>query len=190
MVVQVNLLKDYIDLIQDEEIKNELYRLMQFPEVQAAFSKGSTYAGSNHPADENKPYGLLLHTLRVANVAVQLARSGEGVNSETYDILIASAILHDIPYKFKENGYTDMAHAHKNSLWFVENTKLTGDKKDKILTCILNHMGKWDSYGMSDKEKYPPNELSVIIHLADNLASRKNIYVNIDCVDYLKSNLD
>lgn len=186
----LKLLKGYINLISDEEIRQDVIFLLSFPEVQVAFSKGSTYAGSNHPEDENKPYGLLLHTLRVTNVAVQLGRSGDTTSPDFYNTIIASAILHDVPYKFKENGYTNMQHAEDNALWYATNSKLTGEKKIAILTCILHHMGKWDTYGTTDKMKYSITPEATIVHLADNLASRKNIIVNVDCLDYLRSNLD
>jgi hypothetical protein len=186
----LSLLKQYVYLIQDIDIRTDLIHLLGKSEVQSAFSKGSTYSGSNHPEDENKAYGLLLHSLRVVNVAIQLLRSDYSVQQLDYDILIASGILHDVPFKFKENGYTDLNHAHSNAVWFSENTTLTGDSKSKILSCILHHMGRWDTSTSSDKEKYPLTNLAWVLHLADNLASRKNILVNVDCVDYLKVNLD
>ena len=186
----LNLLKQYVYLIQDIEIRNDVLQLLSKTVIQEAFAKGSTYAGSNHPEDENKAYGLLLHSLRVVNVATQLFRSDYNTQQIDYDILIDSGILHDVPYKFKENGYTDLNHAHSNAVWFSENTTLIGDKKAKILACILHHMGKWDTSTSSDKEKYPLTNLAWVLHLADNLASRKNILVNIDCIDYLKINLD
>lgn len=185
----IKLLQDYIDLIQDDVIRKELYRLMQKTEVQAAFSKGSTYAGSNHPQDENMAYGLLKHTLRVANLAIQLLRSYPNMASLDFDIIIASAILHDIPYKFKSNGFTNLRHAYDNAVWFSQNTKLPEDKKTPIISCILYHMGRWDNTNNSDKDSITPTLHGWILHLADNIASRKNINVNIDCVDYLKENL-
>lgn len=186
---EIKLLKDYITLIQDDEIQEELYRLMQKTEIQQGFSLGSTYAGSNHPADENTSYGLLLHTLRVANVVAQLYRSYPEYNTLELDILLASAILHDVPYKFKENGYTNLRHAYDNAYWFMQNSELPIDKKYPIVGCILHHMGKWCPVETKDKETFPMNHLTWFLHLADNISSRKNIFINVDCMEYLKENL-
>lgn len=186
----LNLLNDYANLIQNETIREDTQRLLNLPEVQQAFKYPSSISGLYHPQDEKGEYGLLLHTLRVCNVAIQLYRSVEDYSNNpiAYDILIASSLLHDVPYKYIGDS-SNRQHAKDNALWFGENTNLIGEFRDKIATCLYYHMGRWDLHSHTDYNIFPNNLLAWTIHQVDNLVSRANIFVDVNSVEYLRSNL-
>ena len=185
-----NTLSNYINLINNEEIREDVIKLMNRPEVGEAFKYPSSSTGLFHPADENQPWGLLIHTLRVCNVAIQLYRCVEDYSNNTiaYDILIASALLHDVPYK-NIDGKSNKNHAHDNAVWFSQNSTMPMEVRTQIANCIQWHMGRWDSNNHTDYDKFPNNLLSWSLHQSDCIVSRKNISVGIDCIDYIKSNL-
>lgn len=185
-----NLLKDYCDLIHREDIKTDTIRLLNQPEVLEAFKYPSSISGLFHPQDEIGEYGLLLHSLRVCNFAIQLYRCIEdhSNNSLAYDILIASALLHDVPYKNIE-GVSNYKHAYTNAEWYYKNSKLDKEIKDRITSCILHHTGRWLAENHSDYQKFPSDLLCWSIHQADCMSSRKNILIDINSIDYIKSNL-
>lgn len=183
------MLNKYIDLIEDSEIKNEVNRLIHRDECIACLRRSSSSTGDFHPADEFSEWGQLLHTLRVTNLAVQIYRSVE-YNRLDMDIIIAGALLHDVPYKFMlESGYCNMTHAVDNGLWFLDNTILCGYKKESIATCIINHMGKWETSQSAILNTYPMTSQAWAVHLADSISSCKNINVDIQDINYLRNKI-
>lgn len=184
-----DLLIKYANLINDNSIKEDTLNLLKLPQVMEAFRYPSSISGMFHPKDEIGEYGLLLHSMRVCNVAIQLYRSVEEYSNNTiaYDILIASSLLHDVPYKNIE-GVPNTKHSYTNAEWYFKNSELDNNIKEQITSCILHHTGRWQAENHSDYSKFPNNLLSWTIHQADNLASRSNILVDVDTIDYLKSN--
>ena len=190
----LKLLVGYIDLIQDDGIKNLVKTLFADKQVQMCMEHASTYSGHNHPEDEFCKFGQLKHTLRVCNIAIQLYRSIPGATSIDYDIIIASSLLHDVPYKFSfETGYTELNHAVLNAKWFymkTEQLNFKGEVRDKITSCILNHMGKWETSRDSLFDTFTPDQYTWAVHLADSISSRKNVIIDISDLNYIKENLN
>lgn len=186
----IKLLDDYINLIYNEPLREDTKRLLYLPEVQDAFKYPSSISGKFHPQDENGEWGLLLHTLRVCNIAIQLYRCVEDYSNNTpaYDILIASALLHDVPYK-NINGKSNYNHAHDNAKWYNQNSFNQVNIRQEVAKVIMWHMGRWQVENHSDYTQFPNNLLAWTLHQADALASRSNILVNVDSVEYLRSNL-
>lgn len=184
----LNILREQLNLIQDIDIKKDATHFISMPEIRSAFMQTSSSTGLYHPVDENSKYGLLVHTLRVITVAILLFNTGGNVHNrqEEFDCLILAALLHDVPFKIKESSFANRNHAKDNALFFAENTTLTGDKKDLVLSAILNHNGRWESACGDDFDKYPQTEMGAILHLADYIASRNNIRVEINSMDYVK----
>lgn len=185
-----NLLREYCNLIQDENIKADTFRLLETPEVLEAFRYPSSISGKFHPQDEIGEYGLLLHSLRVCNFVIQLYRCVEDYSDNTlaYDILVASALLHDVPCKNIE-GKPNTNHSYSNAEWYYKNSRLNKEIKDKITSCILHHTGRWQAENHSDYSKFPNDLLCWCIHQADCMSSRRNILIDINSIDYIKSNL-
>lgn len=197
-----NILESYVNLIHYEPLRQDTWNLLNLNEVKQAFEYPSSISGKYHPQDEFAKYGLLLHSLRVCNLAVQLYRCSEdySYNRVAYDTLIASALLHDVPYKYIGN-YTNKTHAHDNSIWYSQNSKMENyiealseipmvkKYKENIEICIMYHMGRWDLQEHSDYKQFPLNLLAWTLHQSDVIVSRSNILVNINSVEYLKSNM-
>lgn len=181
----------YVELINEPKLKTFVTEALANPLVCNCLSKPSTYAGNNHPQDEFIPSGLALHTARVCNIAIQMYRCFPDATVFEQDLIIAGSILHDVPYKFLvESGYPNHNHAVDNARWFLQEAKdLPQEIISGVASIVVNHMGKWNSSYDSLLEQYPVTRLSWVVHLADNIASRKNIFVAVDDVEYLKENL-
>lgn len=186
----LNLLNDYINLIDYAPLRENTKKLLYSTEVQQAFKYPSSISGKFHPQDESGEYGLLLHTLRVCNTAIQLYRSVEDYsnNKFAYDVLVASSLLHDVPFK-NVDGRSNYNHAHDNAVWVSNNLAIQGEHKKQIIIAIMYHMGRWQVENHSDYNIFPNNLLAWTLHQADCLSSRANILVNVDSVEYLRSNL-
>lgn len=186
----IKLLQDYIDLISYKPLREDTMRLLYLPEVQNAFKYPSSISGKFHPQDESGEYGLLLHTLRVCNTAIQLYRCVEDYSNNplAYDILIAGALLHDVPFK-NVDGRSNYNHAHDNAKWYNQNSTVDEDIKQEVAKVIMWHMGRFSLQSHSDYKEFPNNLLAWTLHQGDCICSRSNILVNVDSVDYLRSNL-
>lgn len=186
----MSLLKDYIGLIANEQIRAEVERLIYKDECLACLKRPSSYTGDYHPKDEFREYGQLVHTLRVTNVAIQLFRSASSDRLHL-DFVIAGALLHDVPTKFmEESGYANLTHAVDNAQWFLDNTLLPDEYKNAIVTCIINHMGIWETSKARLLEQYPPTPEAWVVHLADSLSSCRNISVDVEDIGYIRNKID
>jgi HD superfamily phosphodiesterase len=145
---------------------------------QAFWDKASSSTGKYHKEDENGQYGQVIHTLRVIAVAEHLVRMAD-LNDLERDILISAASLHDI-CKYGVDGqskHTLSEHPKLvKSLW--ERNLLVLPRCDydhEIISAILQHSGRWSGL------PHPPStKLGRLLHIADFMASRHNIEIDLD----------
>lgn len=163
-------------------LDNELYQIMH-PELrelaEAALDNAPEYfwttrASRNwHPPDERGTYGLVLHTRRAFVVAKHLCRSA-GFEGFKRELILTAVLLHDIC----KNGITDkgtgftvggherlLEERYKSVPAVVKNVYWP-----RINAMIMIHEGKWG-------EEKPQTHEELIVHLADYVASRKDVLV-------------
>lgn len=135
-----------------------------------------------HYPDERIKGGLVLHVRRVCKVVDTLSDFHE-LNMWERDVLISAAIIHDsfargIPPR--TIGYSDTFHP----LYPPERFPFNGyadrfiDKKiyDEIMECVVSHLGRHSVTPLMNSKK----KLATIFQLADHMASRDYIKVNLD----------
>ena len=176
-----------ISLIHSEYVKGIVYAVLgkTRPEF---FTAPSSSSGKYHPADEITEGGLVLHTLRVVAMADQLAGDPEyweslkANNYLGYDILIASAILHDCCKSGKDTWgeHTVTEHPLLTGQLIFETCGVNRITKG-IADTIAAHMG----YANKDRSwespilPRPTKPCQIILNRADYLASRANIRIDV-----------
>lgn len=141
------------------------------------FIEPASSSGKYHPDFARGASGLVLHTKAVVYFLVELIRSDlYGIDSYHRDLLILSAITHDIKKYGDGNkvGHTVNNHPELASIYIenINNSKKGGYISEVdieyVKKCIERHMGVFgDSIPQTDDEK--------LLHLADLIASRKEI---------------
>ena len=177
-----------ISLIHSEYIKGIVYAVLGKTQPEF-FTAPSSSSGKYHPEDEINEGGLVLHTLRVVKMADELA--GLPWNWETlkahdclgYDVLIASAILHDCCKSGKDSwGEHTVAEHPIFAAEFVLETCGKNRITRGIANTIASHMGYshkergWNKAGLP----IPKTLCQKLLHEADYLASRKAFNIAID----------
>ena len=140
------------------------------------FIEPASSSGKYHPEFALGPGGLVMHTKAVVYFLNELFRS-EMYNIDEYhqDLLYISAIAHDIK-KYGESSNTghtvknhpELASKYVDTINKEKGNILKNKDIDFIKDCINKHMGIWG-------DVKPKNESEKILHIADLLASRREI---------------
>lgn len=142
----------------------------------------SSKSGFFHPADEINKGGLALHTARVVSMGERLG-DFFGLNAREKDIMRAGLILHDSvkggePWKGYANDHGELAGKMILGLDGPEDAKKTASQ------IATNHMALWRQHpDGSPNPAVPDNKMDMIASLADYLAARDNIYVDVPGTD-------
>lgn len=179
-----------IDMIKDENIKSFvrsiLYRCDDFWTIPSSFS------GKYHPADEHGEGGNILHTKRVVRAAKVLSDS-YSLSDEDRDIVYAACLLHDLTkgqrFPNSDNCRYDPMHPYtvgplikkfqeEDKKYATENQSstlfLSEEAVQSILRLVRCHLGPWSPV----PETAPITYLDMIVHMADNLASKLDYVVD------------
>ncbi len=169
MKLNSELLWSRVNCIVDEHIRSLVTDcLAGVPEH--FWMKPASSTGHHHPKDEHLPGGLGLHTARVVDVLLLIAKA------KNFDIAVdeavAACILHDIArYGINErasehslNNHAELGEFVFRKTWEQNSHEVPLEVADRIAIAIGRHMGRWS--------KNPPQEdLDWIVHLADLIAS-------------------
>ena len=183
-------LLEEINMIIDQNIKlfvrSILYRASDFWEMPASCS------GKHHPPDERDVGGNVIHTKRVVRTACLISES-YSLPQDEKDIVIAASLLHDITKAIKDETTGkfkyDPMHPYTVGL-FVKKCQeedknyasesqsstlfLSEDSVQSILRLVRCHLGPWSPV----PETTPITYLDMIVHIADNLASKMHIMID------------
>lgn len=189
-------LLDEINLINSDQIR--LFVRSILLQAKLFWKIPSSFSAKHHPPDEHGLGGNVLHTKRVVNTA-KIIVSSYSLLPEEKDVVFAACLLHDItkgisPTNSEEDALYDPMHAYTvNS--FVKKCQ-DNDKKyssesssstlfldeetvQAILRLVRCHLGPWSPV----PETYPTSYLDMIVHLADNIASKIHTIVDIEKVE-------
>ena len=188
-------LSEEIDLIINDGIKSFvksiLIRSNSFWEIPSSFS------GRFHPPDEHNKGGNALHTKRVVRAAKVIGDS-YSLNTEERDLVYAACLLHDVtkgttssdddksfvydpmhPYTVRHFVEKCQAHDKKYAGESQSSTLFVDEETvQSILRLVRCHLGPWSPV----PETIPITYMEVIVHLADNLASKVHYITDGDTI--------
>lgn len=168
-----------LNLIKNENVKNlTLKVLIEAP--QWFFTKPASSSGNFHPEYTRGEGGLMMHTKAVVYLLKEMFRSQMyDIDEYHQDLLLLSAIAHDTK-KFgnlEYGGRTIKEHPELAATYVEDINKaynfLDVDSIDYIKRCITSHMGIWGN-------TKPETIDEQLLHLADLLASRKEVTIKIE----------
>lgn len=99
--IVVDAFSDILPLIKDEELKKFIssifYRIFLYKSMagSAFWESPASLNEGEHPPDEYENDGLLIHTRRVAKIAMCMG-SAVSLSDDDMDTLLAAALLHDV----------------------------------------------------------------------------------------------
>ena len=160
---------------------------------------GASSTGKYHPQYALGDLGLARHTcalVRFLNHILSVDCFGDKFSSREKDLMRVAGMMHDTRKSgddedYKKNKYTKFDHPLlaaneiRTLIGFISEEEL-----ELVANMIESHMGQWNT----DKRNstvlpLPENKYQKIIHLADYLASRKDIEVLFDGFEVPKKEL-
>lgn len=186
------LLKEYFDSVQDENVKKFMEQCIEtIPEYWYTVPASST--GKYHPNYALGNGGLMRHTIALLRFFDRLVRNtmyGSPFTNREMDLLRVACLMHDSRKSgsdedFAVSKYTKFDHPilAANVVRSIETEYITDEEKEMIANAIESHMGQWnvDTYGKSKVElPLPTNKYQKIVHLVDYLAAQKSVEVQFD----------
>lgn len=186
------LLKEYFDSVQDENVKKFMEQCIEtIPEYWYIVPASST--GKYHPNYALGNGGLMRHTIALLRFFDRLVRNtmyGSPFTNREMDLLRVACLMHDSRKSgsdedFAVSKYTKFDHPilAANVVRSIETEYITDEEKEMIANAIESHMGQWnvDTYGKSKVElPLPTNKYQKIVHLVDYLAAQKGVEVQFD----------
>lgn len=159
------------------------------------FKVAASSTGKYHPAYALGDGGLMRHTkavLRIYNYIIGLEQYQNQFDERWIDLGRVACLAHDIQKSGTAEIYEEKAKDGKKvftvfnhpllAAEYIRNYKglyLEDDELEIIADAVSSHMGQWNT---SDRESIvlpkPKSQLGKIVHVADYLASRKDIDIS------------
>lgn len=146
-------------------------------------------SGKYHPAYALGEGGLVRHTLATCRIVKHLLEIESIAGMFTpveKDLVIVAAMLHDTfkcgdKSSYEANPHTKFNHPLIASAMY-SNIKgiINNDCLQFLCGCISSHMGQWNVSKAGELLPKPKNYGQILVHVADYLASRKDIILNFD----------
>jgi len=162
-----------IEGIENEHLKQLLYRVISDPEVAAGLRISPAARGMHHAFRS----GLLEHTVSIASMGLDLARH----YSLNTDLVVAGCVLHDLGKIWELDisssiEYTDegrlLGHLTMEVLFvdrlISEMSAFPDETRRQLLHILLAHHGRYE-YGSPRRPKTPE---ALLVHAVDNLDSK------------------
>lgn len=179
-----------LDTIISEDIKKFAERCIEtIPNY--FWDVGASSTGKYHPQYTLGELGLAKHTcalVRFLNYIFEVNCFGNKFTQREKDLMRVAGMMHDSRKSgddndFVKNKYTKFDHPlfAANVVRSLKGNELNDDEVELIATTIESHMGQWNTDRRSSIVlPLPKNKFQTILHLADYLASRKDIEVLFD----------
>lgn len=175
-----------INMIKNKDLREDAQVLINtIPDY--FFTVPASSSGKYHPQSSLGEGGLLRHTQTVVYFADEFSRNESmyGKLSERgRDLLIIAAIMHDSC----KSGRPQSEHTlHEHPILAAELInesasllKMSEQELNQVVTAVSSHMGQWTKRWSSDVVlPTPNNDFSRMLHMADYIASRKEVNVDI-----------
>ena len=159
---------------------------------------GASSTGKYHPAYSLGEGGLMRHQIAVVrflNFFFELEQYNTKFTSREMDLMRVAALVHDgrksgDQTDYEKSKFTKFDHPIQmaNVVRSYDGKYLNHDEIEFMATCISSHMGQWSTDRKSNVVlPKPTNVYQEIIHLADYLASRKDLTMAFDTYEQPKS---
>lgn len=155
---------------------------------------GASSTGKYHPAYSLGVGGLMRHQIAVVrflNYFFELEQYNTKFTSREMDLMRVAGLVHDGRKSGEQNDYarskfTKFDHPIQmaNVIRSYEGKYLNRDELEFIAHCIESHMGQWNTDRKSSIVlQKPMDDYQHFVHLADYLASRKDLTMAFDSVE-------
>lgn len=180
------LMWDEIETIKDEEIRKFAYRLLvNVPDY--FFSVPASSSGKYHPQNDLGNGGLVRHSISVARMLDHLLEPNGYYDFTDIekDLLKVAALFHDCmksgtQEEYEQNKHTKFLHPLYAANHIMDVAITNGFPYRYALfiyNAVISHMGQWNTNANSVLP-LPSTQDQKVLHLADYLASRKDINMN------------
>ena len=184
------LMLEEIDTLQDIDNRKFAYALLSnVPDY--FFSVPASSSGKYHPQNDLGEGGLVRHSISVARMLDHLLEP-EGYfdfTDEQKELLKIAALFHDCMKSGTQEEYEKSKHTKFLHPLYAANFIMTiaieyGYPYEKALfiyDTVISHMGQWNTNkNESSKLPEPVSVSQKVLHLADYLASRKDINMTLE----------
>lgn len=155
---------------------------------------GASSTGKYHPAYSLGEGGLMRHQIAVVrflNFFFELEQYNAKFTDREMDLMRVAGFVHDgrksgEQCDYEKSKFTRFDHPIQmaNVVRSYANQYLNHNELEFIATCISSHMGQWSTDRKSNVVlPKPMNVYQEFIHLADYLASRKDLTMAFDAIE-------
>ena len=152
---------------------------------------GASSTGKYHPAYSLGEGGLMRHQIAVVrflNYFFELEQYNTKFTSREMDLMRVAGFVHDgmksgTQFDYGQSKYTKFDHPIRmaNEILSYDGQYLSHDELEFIAHCIESHMGQWATDKKSSVVLPKPTDVyQQLVHLADYLASRKDLTMAFD----------
>ena len=185
---QRDMIANIIDDLETDEVKKLAMAVIQdLPEYW--YDVAASSSGKYHPAYTVGPHGLFIHSvvvLKFASYMLEIEQYKTQFKPEERDAIKLGAFCHDgNKHGTDSHGHTIFSHPIVMAE-SVRKYKGKGIASDEIIEFVANlietHMGEWNTNKREPNTILPkPTSLGQqLLHLADYLASRKDVEIHFD----------
>lgn len=196
---QNNMVTPILNTIVNDDIR-EFAKVLVEGLPSYIWEVGASSTGKYHPEYSLGLGGLMRHQIAVVrflNFFFELEQYSVPFGSRTMDLMRVAGLIHDgrksgEQVDYKRSKYTKFDHPLQmaNVVRSYDGQYLNHDEIEFIAHCIASHMGQWHT----DKKSSTvlPKPLDVyqhFVHLADYLASRKDLTMSFENIETPKAEL-
>ena len=190
---RLKLVQPVLDTFENEDIRKfAIVLLDNLPDY--IWHVGASSTGKYHPSYSLGEAGLMRHQIAVVrflNFFFALEQYNSKLTSREMDLMRLAGLIHDGRKSGSQEDYTMSKYTKFNHPVLMADIVrsfngqyLNNDEIEIIANTISKHMGQWNTDKKSSLELPKPNDkYSRLVHLADYLASRKDL--TMDFTDYI-----
>ena len=186
---QSRLITPILDTIVNDDIR-EFARVLVEGLPPYIWEVGASSTGKYHPAYSLGEGGLMRHQIAVVrflNYFFELEQYAT-IGSRKFDLMRVAGLIHDgrksgEQSDYEKSKYTKFDHPIQmaNVIRSYEGQYLNHDELEFIAHCVESHMGSWNTDKKSSIVLPKPEDVyQHFVHLADYLASRKDLTMAFD----------
>lgn len=196
---QSNMVAPILATIVNEDIR-EFAKVLLDGLPSYIWEVGASSTGKYHPAYSLGFGGLMRHQIAVVrflNFFFELEQYNTKLTDRQMDLMRVAALVHDgrksgEQSDYERSKYTKFGHPVQmaNVIRNFDGQYLNHDEIEFIANCIESHMGQWNIDKKSGEVlPKPANVYQNFVHLADYLASRKDLTMAFDNIEQPKTEL-
>jgi hypothetical protein len=187
---QLKLVQPVLDTFENKDIKEFTIALLDnIPDY--IWHVGASSTGKYHPAYSLGEGGLMRHqvaVVRFLNFFFALEQYNSKLTSRERDLMRLAGLVHDARKSgsqedYEKSKYTKFNHPilMADVVRSFDGQYLNHDEIELVANTISKHMGQWSTDKKSSVELPKPNDkYSRLVHLADYLASRKDLTMDFE----------